>query len=154
MARDDRVKLKKLVIDFTQAFNDDDLDRVMSFFAADASYDEFNGIRHIGKNAIREAFVPQFRGDFGKIRFRAEDLFIDAVTGKALISWCCTLESAERAGGWRGLDVLHFRNGLLINKQTYAKTKLPSMIKKHDMEKWPTSEKVAARLASIDVIGD
>ena len=153
MASGDRAELERLVIDFTEAFNAEDLDGVMSFFAADAVYDEFDGSRRVGKEAIREALVPQFRGDFGKIRFRAEDIVLDAATGKALISWLCTLETAERAGGWRGLDILHFRDGRLVEKQTYAKTKSPSLVKKHELAEWPAEESVAARLASAAVTG-
>jgi hypothetical protein len=40
-----RAELEKLVIDFTAAFNRDDLDGVMSYFAEDGVYDEFNGTR-------------------------------------------------------------------------------------------------------------
>ncbi|MDP6709234.1 MAG: nuclear transport factor 2 family protein [Alphaproteobacteria bacterium] len=149
MASEARAELEKLVIDFTEAFNADDLDGVMSYFADDAVYDEFDGARHVGKEAIRAAFVPQFRGDFGKIRFRAEDMFLDADTGKALISWLCTLETPERAGGWRGLDILHFRDGRLVEKQTYAKTKSPTMVKKHEMAEWPADQSVADRLAAM-----
>ncbi len=151
MASDARAELERSVIDFTEAFNDEDLDGVMSFFSDDAVYDEFDGARHVGKDAIRAAFVPQFRGDFGKIRFRAEDMFLDAVTGKALISWLCTLETPERAGGWRGLDILHFRDGHLVEKQTYAKTTSPQMVKKQEMAEWPADESVAERLASVGV---
>jgi len=123
--RAERSRLEDLVLRFTDAFNREDLDAVMSFMADDALYDEFNGRQHRGKAAIREAFVPQFRGDFGKIRFRTEDVFVDAASGKALIRWLCTLETEERTGGWRGLDILHFENGLVKEKLTYAKAEIP-----------------------------
>ena len=84
-----------LVIRFTDAFSDD-LDSVMSFFSEDAIYDEFNGTRSRGLAAIRAAFEPQFRGDFGRVRFLAEDVFADADSGKALIRWRCTLERSGR----------------------------------------------------------
>ena len=38
-----REELEALVISFTEAFNQDNLDEVMSFMADDAVYDEFNG---------------------------------------------------------------------------------------------------------------
>lgn len=122
---EDRAKLENLVIRFTDAFNRDDLDGVMSFMAEDAIYDEFNGTVNRGKAAIREAFVPQFRGDYGKLRFHTEDLFVDATCGKALIRWLCTLETKRGPAGWRGLDILHFENGLIKEKLTYAKAKVP-----------------------------
>ena len=120
---EDRAKLEDLVIRFTDAFNQDDLDGMMSFMADDAVYEEFNGTINRGKAAIREAFVPQFRGDFGKLRFVTEDLFVDAATGKALIRWLCTLETKRGPAGWRGLDILHFENGRISQKLTYAKAK-------------------------------
>src|SRR5438132_916813 len=89
----EREKLVDLVVGFTEAFNRDDLDGVMSFMAEDAIYDEFNGTINRGAAAIRAAFVPQFRGDYGKLRFNTEDLFVDATEGKALIRWLCTLET-------------------------------------------------------------
>jgi ketosteroid isomerase-like protein len=118
-------ELTDLVIRFTEAFNRDDLDCVMAFFADDAIYDEFNGTMNRGKAAIRAAFVPQFRGDFGTIRFRTEDLFVDAAAGKALIRWLCTLERDGVTRGWRGLDILQFENGWLKEKHTYAKAAVP-----------------------------
>jgi uncharacterized protein (TIGR02246 family) len=121
----DHAALEALVIRFTDAFNRDDLDGVMALMAEDAIYDEFTGTLNRGKAAIRAAFVPQFRGDYGKLRFHTEDLFVDAVAGKALIRWVCTLDTKRGPAGWRGLDILHVKNGLVTEKHTYAKTKVP-----------------------------
>ena len=114
-------ELSDLVLRFTDAFNREDLDAVMAFVADDGVYDEFDGQRRVGKDAIRRAFEPQFRGDYGRMRFVTEDLFVDADSGKGLISWLCTTERNGRKRGWRGLDVLHFANGKLVLKETYAK---------------------------------
>jgi ketosteroid isomerase-like protein len=124
----ERKQLEDLAVRFTEAFNRDDLDGVMSFMAEDAIYDEFNGRLNRGKQAIREAFVPQFRGDFGRIRFQAEDLFVDPESGKALIRWLCTLDNDGRSSAWRGLDILRFEDGLLAEKHTYAKAKVPLIV--------------------------
>jgi ketosteroid isomerase-like protein len=121
----DREALIDLVVRFTDAFNRDDLDGVMAFMAEDAVYDEFTGAVNRGKAAIRAAFVPQFRGDHGTLRFHPEDLFVDPVAGKALIRWVCTLETKKGSAGWRGLDILHVENGLIREKLTYAKAKVP-----------------------------
>jgi len=125
----DQKALHQLVIDFTDAFNRDDLEGVLAYMTDDALYDEFNGGRAKGKSAIRAAFEPQFRGDFGKIRFHTEDLFVDAESGKAMIRWLCTLENGERYGGWRGLDILHIEDGMITEKHTYAKTARPDLVK-------------------------
>ena len=120
-----RRELRDLTQRFTDAFNGDDLEAVMAFFTADAVYDEFNGRRSEGKVAIRAAFVPQFRGDFGKIRFQSEDLFVDESSSKALIRWVCTIEGNGRTRAWHGLDVLHFDGSLVCEKHTYAKAATP-----------------------------
>jgi len=119
--------LVDLVIRFTDAFNRDDLDAVMSFFADDAVYDEFNGTRSRGTAAIRAAFEPQFRGAYGVIRFDPEDVFADAESGKALIRWRCTLEGGPVNGSWRGLDILHVSDGRITHKLTYAKADAPKI---------------------------
>ncbi len=134
-----RQALEKLVINFTEAFNREDLDEVMSYFADDGIYDEFNGMRHQGKVAIRAAFEPLLSGDFGRACFHTEDMFIDLGevpgTGKAMIRWLLTLEEDARAGGWRGLDLLHFEGGKLKEKHTYAKTRLPRIDKKAESQR-------------------
>jgi ketosteroid isomerase-like protein len=121
----DRATLADLVVRFTECFNANDLEGVMALMAEDAVYEEFTGVINQGKAAIRAAFVPQFRGDFGKMRFDAEDLFVDATSGKALIRWVCRLETRRGPAGWRGLDILHVENGLVKEKLTYAKAKVP-----------------------------
>jgi ketosteroid isomerase-like protein len=114
-------ELEDFVVRFTDAFNREDLDGVMAFFADDAIYDEFDGQRRSGLTEIRRAFEPQFRRDFGRMRFVTEDLFVDPSSGKGLIRWLCTTERNGKVRGWRGLDILHVENGRLVEKQTYAK---------------------------------
>lgn len=123
-----RDELKQRVLAFTDAFNQEDLDGVMSYMAEDAVYDEFNGHRAEGGAAIREAFEPQFAGKYGIMRFREEDVILDPDSKSAMISWTCTLESPDRFGGWRGLDLLFFNDaGQITRKETYAKTEKPLM---------------------------
>jgi uncharacterized protein (TIGR02246 family) len=121
----DRATLRELTIRFTDAFNRDDLEGVLALMAEDAVYEEFTGTVNRGKAAIRAAFEPQFRGDFGKIRFETEDLFADETAARALIRWVCRLETRRGPAAWRGLDILHFDNGLVARKLTYAKAKVP-----------------------------
>lgn len=141
----DRHGLEELVTRFCDAFNRDDLDAVMGYFAEDAVYETFDGVRSQGKAAIRAVFAPQFRGDFGRIRFLTEDMVVDEAAGKAVLRWRCQHEIAQvrglpgitglrqalyrglygRSFGWYGLDVLHFSDGLLREKRTYAQAKLP-----------------------------
>lgn len=118
-----RQELISLAITFTDAFNRDDLDAVMEYFSEDAVYDEFDGRKHSGKTEIRQAFLPQFRGDFGAVRFEVEDSFADPENGRVLISWVCRIQG--KPGGWRGLDILQVRDGKISRKRTYAKARAP-----------------------------
>ena len=127
MAQISRTEFEDFNRRFTAAFNSDDLDGVMEFFAEDALYAEFNGTESRGKKAIREAFEPQFRGDFGPVRFHGEDSFVDEETGKALSRWRCTVEVDGEPQEWRGLDIYRLENGLIKEKLTYAQTAMPSL---------------------------
>ncbi len=121
----ERERLAALTATFMEAFNANDLDTVMAFFADTAIYDEFNGTRNTGTAAIRAAFTPQFSGAFGAMKFIDEDVFIDAETGKVMASWLCTLEVKGELTAWRGLDLLHFQGDKLVRKITYAKARVP-----------------------------
>ncbi len=121
----DRTQLVALTRRFLDAFNRNNLDAVMAFFADDAVYDEFNGKRNVGRAAIRAAFEPQFTGRWGEMKFLDEDLFADAESGKVMASWRCTLLMKGEPASWRGLDLLHFRGDKLVQKLTYAKAKSP-----------------------------
>lgn len=121
----DRAHLLDLTHRFVEAFNRNDLDAVMAFFADDGVYDEFNGRCNTGKAAIRAAFEPQFSGAYREMKFLDEDLFADAETGKVMTSWRCTLSIKGEPTSWRGLDLLHFKGNKLVRKLTYAKTRAP-----------------------------
>ncbi len=104
MARRD--ELAELTAGFIAAFNDNDLEAMMSYFAPHGVYDEFNARINEGAEAVREAFTPQFSGAFGEMKFLDEDLFIDEATGKVMASWRCTLTVKGEPTSWRGLDLL------------------------------------------------
>ena len=118
-------RLTELAKRFLSGFNENDLEAVMSFFSEDGLYSEFTGRDHRGKQAIRSALEPQFKGAFGKMQFIDDDLFTDPENGKVMASWICTLELDGKPTSWSGLDLLHFRGDELVSKLTYAKTKAP-----------------------------
>ena len=126
MATHTRESLAAITADFMAAFNSMDLDGVMSHFAEDGIYEEFNGKQSKGDDAVRAAFAPQFEGAFGDMKFIDEDLMIDAEAGKVMASWRCALEVKGEPTSWRGLDAMTFDDdGKITHKLTYAKTKAP-----------------------------
>ena len=120
-----RAQLAELVDRFMAAWARHDLDAAMALVADDALYDEFNQKLWRGKAEVREGFLPQFRGDYGDIQFHPEDTFIDEAVQEALVRWLCTFEWKGTRRAWRGLDILRFRDGLIVEKLTYAKTERP-----------------------------
>ncbi|MFP5430754.1 MAG: YybH family protein [Gammaproteobacteria bacterium] len=135
---------REQVIAFVDAFNVDDLDQVMSFFADDAEYITYDGRHCRGKAEIRAAFAAQFAGRFGRLRFIRDKVIVDEGTQQAAVSWRCEhglavgspavfLRWLQRslavlAGEkpyWEGVDLFRFRAGKLVGKHTFAQTHLP-----------------------------
>lgn len=133
--------LQKILDAWFDAWNANDLDRVMTFFAENAVYRPGDGSEHRGKAAIRRAFEPQFRGALGTMRFDEVDRLVDEVSRKVATRWICrhdasgfrahsTSEWVKRIAvgltvgdrfGWEGLDVLHFDEaGKVIGKFSYG----------------------------------
>jgi uncharacterized protein (TIGR02246 family) len=121
---------------FVDGFNTNSLDDVMTFFADDAVYEPGDGRTHRGRDAIREAFRPQFSNAFGAMRFVVNDQVIDEGARKATIRWVCQHDFATtasflqrwlfkamfgRRAGWYGTDIFHFdERGKIIGKFSYA----------------------------------
>lgn len=135
---------REQVIAFVDAFNVDDLDQVMSFFADDAEYITYDGQHCRGKAEIRAAFAPQFAGRYGRLRFIRDTLIVDEATQQAAVSWTCEHDLASdlpamplrwlqrslaalagKRPYWEGVDLFRFRGGQLVGKYTYAQTRLP-----------------------------
>jgi uncharacterized protein (TIGR02246 family) len=121
-----RDELAAITAGFIDAFNTNDLDATVAFFAPDGIYEEFNGTLSSGHEAVRAAFEPQFTGVFGEMKFIDEDLVLDPVENKAVASWRCTLTVKGEPTSWRGLDFLTYNEeGKVTHKLTYAKTRTP-----------------------------
>lgn len=128
-----------LVEAFCDAFNRNDLDAVMAFFADDGAYTTLEGRRCVGPAAIRAELAPQFAGALGHMHFATEDLFVDEAAGKVVLRWWCEhridgFESLRAFGArllygralkWQGLDVLTVVDGKIREKHTYCRAKTP-----------------------------
>jgi ketosteroid isomerase-like protein len=144
--RSDTLDVGARIDAFVTAFNANDLDAVLAFFADDAVYRPGDGSEHRGVAAIRRAFAPQFAGAYGRMRFDELDRLVDDAHHKAAIRWVCRHDFAGAHGrtiplpmrwfyrilvgapraGWHGMDVFHFdRAGGITGKFSYTSAKRP-----------------------------
>ncbi len=112
--------------DWNKAWDSHDLDGVTALFDDDILFENWTGSKVKGKEALRKAWTPWFN-NHGGFRFSGEDTFIDEENQKVLYRW--TLDSPSFEKGFagkqeqrRGVDLLHFKDGKIIEKLTYSKT--------------------------------
>lgn len=108
------------------AWNNHDLDGVMALFHDDIFFEHWHGAKVRGKSNLQKAWAPWFK-NHGGFRFTTEDLFVDEVDQKVLYRWQFDWPSLEkgfekRLEKRRGVDVVHFQDGKIIQKLTYSKT--------------------------------
>ena len=121
-----RVELKKTLTRWNQAWDNHHLNRVMELFHDEILFENWTGGKAKGKEALRQASTSWFK-NHGGFRFTEEETFIDETEQKVLYRWQLDWPSFEkgyegRPEMRRGVDVLHFRNGKIIQKLTYSKT--------------------------------
>ena len=121
-----RNEIKEALTRWNQAWDEHDLDGVMGLFHEDVLFENWTGAKVQGKEALHHAWKPWFKNHRG-FRFAGEDLFIDETEQKVLYQWCLDWPSSEKgyegkSERRRGLDIIHFRDGKIIRKNTYSKT--------------------------------
>ena len=112
--------LKALV----KAFNDHDLDRIMSFFADDAVLEMPRGPdpwgrRHVGSAAVREGLRARFEG-LPDVHYGNDSHYVDGDMGISQWTVSGTTQSGERIEA-RGCDFYSFRNGKVVKKDSFWK---------------------------------
>ncbi len=113
-----------LMKDINAAFNARDVDRIMAFFADDATFmmargPEPCGRRVHGKDAIRRVLAARFKV-IPDMRWDHVDVFI---AGQRAVSvWTVTGagQDGERLN-YRGCDIYEFRGDKILHKDTYWK---------------------------------
>ncbi len=110
------------------AWDEHDLDGVMDLFHNAIQFDNWTGGRVSGKENLRKAWAPWFE-NHRNFRFTEEETFIDEAAQKVLYRWQLEWPSFEqgqegRPEKRRGVDVIHFEDGKIINKFTYSKTSI------------------------------
>ena len=121
-----RNEIKEALNRWNRAWDQHNLDGVMEPFDDRILFENWTGAKVQGKEALHQAWKPWFENHRG-FRFIGEDIFIDEVEQKVLYQWVLEWPSSERGFEGkperrRGLDVIHFRKGLIVRKDTYSKT--------------------------------
>lgn len=115
---------RALVDSVGDAFNANDIDAVMRHFAADAVFDhavgpEAHGMRVEGAEAIRSVFA----GLFEKVASVHWETLDCAIAGDR--AYCQYRRVAMHKDGTRedflSVDILTYRDGLIVHKDTYYK---------------------------------
>jgi ketosteroid isomerase-like protein len=123
-----RDEIRKALAQWNHAWDRHDLGGVMSLFHDNVTFDNFTGGRVEGKESLEKAWSPWFQ-NHGGFRFIEEETFIDETEQKVLYRWRLEWPSPEKAHRGkpetrRGVDVIHFKDGKIINKFTYCKTSI------------------------------
>ena len=116
--------------EFVDAFTNQDLEKIMGFFHADGVFRAIDGARSEGLEAIKSVMgdiLPTIE------RIEEHDSFIDAGQGdagqaKVVSEWTCYLNIKGKKYAWDGLDIIHWQDGKIVLKSTYAKTEKPRTI--------------------------
>ena len=106
------------------AFNANDIDAVMQYFAPDATFDhaigpDAHGVRFEGADAIRGVFA----GLFDKVENVHWETLDCAVTENK--AYCVYRRTARHKDGtteeYLSVDILTYEDGLIVHKDTYYK---------------------------------
>ncbi len=118
---------RKLVDAVGDAFNNNDIDEVMQYFADDATFDhaagpDVHGKRFEGKETIQGVFAGLFN-NVEKVHWETLDCHISG--NKAICEYRRTakLKTGEEQD-FLSVDILTFKDNLIVHKDTYYKNRV------------------------------
>lgn len=118
--------IRSTLVCLCDAFNAHDLDRIMAFFADDSVLymprgSEPRGARFEGKNNVRAGLAARFEG-LPDVHYADAEHFVDEVLDTGMSKWTLTGTTIDGIRKHvRGCDFYTFRNGKVIQKDSYWK---------------------------------
>ena len=118
-----RTEIERIMNDWLAAWNRHDLEEVMSLFSDDAVFETWTGLRISGRENIRKAWAEWFAA--GGFSFTSLDMVIDPESGTVVFPWLyegpakCFAGKIEKR---KGIDLIKFEDGLIVEKVTWTKT--------------------------------
>ena len=121
MDHDDGMRMLQAI---ATAFDEHDLDSIMTHFADDAVFESPRGpdpwgTRVVGLGAIREAFAARFSG-IPDVRYQEDSHFVDGDRGASEWTLSGTTTDGTRIEV-RGCDLWTFRDGEVVKKDSFWK---------------------------------
>ena len=113
-----------LLMEINAAFNSRDVDRILSFFAEDATFFMARGPEPRGRRVHGKAAIGRVLADpFAVISGMRWDHIDHFVTGnRAVTVWMVTGQGADgEVLNYQGCDLYEFRGDKILNKDTYWK---------------------------------
>jgi ketosteroid isomerase-like protein len=109
---------------FLAAFNAHDLDAIMKFFSDDCEFymprgKEPGGTRYVGKPAVRDGLATRFSG-IADVHYGDDNHWVAGNLGVSTWLLTGTTKTGEQIRV-RGVDLLEFRDGMIIKKDSYWK---------------------------------
>jgi ketosteroid isomerase-like protein len=118
------VDLAALIDRYDQAWNDQDVETIMSMHAPGMVFENHTrGVRAEGEEAVRELLESTFAAQ-PDLRFRGRRRYVgdDFVVSE----WTATASDGEgRPIEWDGVDLFPFRDGLITRKDVYSSSHAP-----------------------------
>ena len=114
----------QIVEDFVSAFNAKDVDRIMTFFTDDCTFYMARGPERDGRRIHGKAAVGKVLADrFETVEGMSWDHLERFVCGnRAVTVWTVTGKGDDgEVLNFRGCDIYEFRDGKILNKDTYWK---------------------------------
>jgi predicted SnoaL-like aldol condensation-catalyzing enzyme len=112
----------KVIEKFNEAFNEHNVDKVMSMMTDDCIFESTrpvpDGERIEGAENIRK-FWEGFFSQSPKAKFETEEIF--SVDDRCVVRWIYNWEKEGNAGHIRGVDVFKVRDGKVSEKFSYVK---------------------------------
>ena len=119
----------RMLRSIAKAFDDHDLETILTHFADDAVFEsprgpEPWGSRFVGRDAIRQAFEARFAG-IPDVRYQDDRHFVDGDRGASEWTLSGTTTGGERIEV-RGCDLWTLRDGKVVKKDSFWKIRVPA----------------------------
>ena len=121
--KDSAAELERTLERYNQAWNDQDLDTIVSLHAPDMVFENHTAGERAEGDAVREHIAEIFR-NWPDLQFRGRRLY--ARDGLVVSEWTASATHPDgRRLEWDGIDVFPFENGLVKRKDVYSTSHRP-----------------------------